>query len=295
MSRECDPAQLIQAHLYAAMQESTVVYTHGHHESVLRSHSWRTAQNSAAYLLPHIKKDMHILDIGCGPGTITLDFARLVPKGHVTGIEPAPGDILTKAQDLATTQGIENIEFRIGDIFELAEIFGDRKFDIVHVHQVLQHIDRRRVPEALMQMRAVTKLGGIVAARETDFAAMTWYPESRGLEEWMDTYQLVARANGGEPDAGRRLVSWALKAGFARENIAASAGTWCFSTPEEREWWCKLWADRTVSSNFKTTALKNGLVDEEKLDNIATSFMEWGRLEDGWFSLLNGEIICLVD
>jgi len=238
---------------------------------------------------------MHILDIGCGPGTITLDFARLVPKGHVTGIEPAPGDILTKAQDLATTQGIENVEFRIGDIFELAEIFGDRKFDIVHVHQVLQHIDRRRVPEALMRMRAVTKPGGIVAARETDFAAMTWYPESRGLEQWMDTYQLVARANGGEPDAGRRLVSWALKAGFTRENITTSAGTWCFSTPEEREWWCKLWADRTVSSNFKTTALKHGLVDEEKLDKIAASFMEWGRLEDGWFSLLNGEIICRLD
>lgn len=277
------------------MQNNTVVYTHGHHESVLRSHSWRTAQNSAAYLLPYIKEDMHILDIGCGPGTITLDFARLVPNGHVTAIEPAPGDILTKARDLATTQGVTNVEFRVGDIFELGQIFGDRKFDIVHVHQVLQHIDRRRVPEALMQMRAVTKPGGIVAAREVDFAAMTWYPESSGLEEWMDTYELVARANGGEPDAGRRLVSWALKAGFTRENITTSAGAWCFSTPEEREWWCKLWADRTVSSNFKTTALKNGIVDEEKLHRIATSFTEWSAFEDGWFSVPNGEIICRVD
>jgi ubiquinone/menaquinone biosynthesis C-methylase UbiE len=277
------------------MQENAVVYTHGHHESVLRSHNWRTAKNSAAYLLPHIKEDMHILDIGCGPGTITLDFAKLVPNGHVTGIEPAPGDVLTKARDLATTQNANNVEFRVGDIFELGEMFGDRKFDIVHVHQVLQHIDRWRVPEALMQMRAVTKPGGIVAAREVDFAAMTWYPESSGMEEWMDTYQLVARANGGEPDAGRRLVSWALKAGFTRENIKASAGTWCFSTPEEREWWCRLWADRTLSSNFKTTALKHGIVDEEKLNRIATSFMEWGRSEDGWFSVTNGEIIYCVD
>ena len=29
-------------------------YTHGHHESVLRSHRWRTAQNSAAYLLDRL-------------------------------------------------------------------------------------------------------------------------------------------------------------------------------------------------------------------------------------------------
>ena len=27
-------------------------YAHGHHERVLRSHRWRTAENSAAYLLP---------------------------------------------------------------------------------------------------------------------------------------------------------------------------------------------------------------------------------------------------
>jgi len=277
------------------MQESNIVYTHGHHESVLRSHSWRTAQNSAAYLLPHIRDDMHILDIGCGPGTITVDFARLVPKGHVTGIEPAPGDVLTKARDLATTQGVTNADFRVGDIFKLGEIFGDRKFDIVHVHQVLQHIDRRRVPEALMQMRAVTKPGGIVAARETDFAAMSWYPEISGMQEWMDTYQRVARANGGEPDAGRRLVSWALQAGFVREDITASTGSWCFSTPEEREWWYRLWADRTLSSNFKTTALKHGIVDEQKLDRIAASFTEWGKSEDGWFSVPHGEIMCRVN
>ncbi|KAG2134887.1 UbiE family methyltransferase [Suillus bovinus] len=278
------------------MPETTVVYTHGHHESVLRSHNWRTAQNSASYLLPYIQPNMHILDIGCGPGTITLDFATLVgPTGHITGIEPSPGDILAQAQETATSRGITNVEFKIGDIFELEGIFDNRKFDIVHVHQVLQHIDRERVSEALMQMRAVTKPGGIVAVRETDFAGMTWFPDSAGMTEWVDTYQLVARANGGEPNAGRRLVAWALGAGFARDKITTSAGTWCFSTPDEREWWSRIWADRTLSSNFKTTALKSGLVDEEKLNRIADKWTEWGKSEDGWFAILHGEIICRVD
>ncbi|KAG2064597.1 UbiE family methyltransferase [Suillus decipiens] len=278
------------------MPETTVIYTHGHHKSVLRSHSWRTAQNSASYLLPHIKPNMRILDIGCGPGTITLDFATLVgPTGHVTGIEPLPGDVLAQAREKATSRGITNVEFKIGDIFELEEIFKSRTFDIVHVHQVLQHIDRERVSEALMQMRAVTKPGGIVAVRETDFAAMTWFPASGGMTEWVDTYQRVARANGGEPNAGRRLVSWALGAGFARDKITTSAGTWCFSTPEEREWWSRLWADRTLLSNFKMTALKSGFADEEKLNRIADAWKEWGSSEDGWFAILNGEIICRVD
>src|SRR6188472_2086916 len=64
-------------------------YTHGHHESVLRSHEWRTAENSAAYLLPHLQPGMDLLDVGCGPGTITLDLARLVAPGHVVGVDAA--------------------------------------------------------------------------------------------------------------------------------------------------------------------------------------------------------------
>jgi cyclopropane fatty-acyl-phospholipid synthase-like methyltransferase len=52
---------------------NTYTYTHGHHESVLRSHRWRTAENSAGYLLPHLAPGMNLLDVGCGPGTITAD------------------------------------------------------------------------------------------------------------------------------------------------------------------------------------------------------------------------------
>ena len=88
------------------------VYTHGHHESVLRSHRWRTAENSAAYLLPHLKPHMRVLDIGCGPGTITAGLAGYVPDGHVTGIDAAP-DIVEQAREL--TAGRENIDFTTGD------------------------------------------------------------------------------------------------------------------------------------------------------------------------------------
>lgn len=61
------------------------IYTHGHHDSVLRSHRWRTLANSAAYLLPHLSPEFHVLDVGCGPGTITADLASRVT--HVTAVE----------------------------------------------------------------------------------------------------------------------------------------------------------------------------------------------------------------
>ena len=64
-----------------------MTYTHGHHESVLRSHTWRTVDNSAAYLAPHLTAGFNVLDLGCGPGTITADIGRRVAPGRVLGID----------------------------------------------------------------------------------------------------------------------------------------------------------------------------------------------------------------
>src|ERR1700749_3579205 len=86
-------------------------YTHGHHESVLRSHRWRTAENSAAYLLPHLRPDAKLLDVGSGPGTITLDLAERV--GHVTALEHTAQALdLTRAE--AARRGRADLEFVVG-------------------------------------------------------------------------------------------------------------------------------------------------------------------------------------
>ena len=68
-------------------------YTHGHHDSVLRSHRWRTAENSAAYLVPLLAPGLRLLDVGCGPGTITADLAGSGRPGHVVAIDNAAADV----------------------------------------------------------------------------------------------------------------------------------------------------------------------------------------------------------
>ncbi|MFS4104692.1 class I SAM-dependent methyltransferase [Streptomyces sp. PD-S100-1] len=266
-------------------QHETAVYTHGHHESVLRSHTWRTAANSAAYLLGSLKPHMKVLDIGCGPGTITADLAELVPDGHVTGVDRAPG-VLEQARATAAERGLENVEFAVADVHALD--WPDDTFCVVHAHQVLQHVGDP--VQALREMRRVTKPGGYVAVRDADYAAMTWYPQVPGLEDWLDLYERVARANGGEPDAGRRLRSWALAAGFT--DVTASSSTWTYATPEERQWWSGLWADRTLASAYAERATGGGHATEEQLRAVSEAWREWGRREDGWFAVLHGEILC---
>ncbi|MEV2194046.1 class I SAM-dependent methyltransferase [Streptomyces phaeochromogenes] len=267
------------------MSKETAVYTHGHHESVLRSHTWRTAVNSAAYLLPSLKPHMKILDIGCGPGTITADLAELVPDGHVTAVDHAPG-ILDQARATAAERGLENVEFAVADVHALE--YPDDTFCVVHAHQVLQHVGDP--VQALREMYRVTKPGGFVAVRDSDYAAMTWYPLSQGMDDWLDLYRRVARANGGEPDAGRRLKSWALTAGFT--DITSSSSTWCYATAEERAWWSGLWADRTVASAYADRATEGGHATAEQLNAVSEAWREWGRQENAWFSVLHGEILC---
>ncbi|MFD7334826.1 class I SAM-dependent methyltransferase [Streptomyces violascens] len=265
----------------------TAVYTHGHHESVLRSHTWRTAANSAAYLVGELKPHMRVLDIGCGPGTISADLAALVPDGHVTAVDHAPG-IVEQARAYAAGRGLGNMSFAVADVHALD--FPDDTFCVVHAHQVLQHVGDP--VQALREMRRVTRPGGIVAVRDSDYGAFTWFPEAPALDGWLELYHRVARANGGEPDAGRRLKSWALEAGYI--DIRASASTWCFATEEERAWWSGLWADRTVASSYAELAVDGGHATADELTAISESWREWGRRDDAWFMVPHGEILCRV-
>lgn len=265
-------------------QDQDDVYTHGHHESVLRSHASRTAANSAAYLIPHLSHGLKVLDVGSGPGTITADFAQLVAPGEVVGLDRAP-EVVAAATALARERHLHNLSFETGDVYNLD--FSDDSFDLAHAHQVLQHLTDP--VEALREMRRVTKPGGIVAVRDADFHGMSWYPQLPELDEWMALYQQVARHNQAEPDAGRRLLHWALAAGFT--DVTPSSANWLYATAEQRAWLAGVWADRTVGSAFAEQALAYGFADAATLTRISAGWRAWGAAKDGWFLMPNGEII----
>jgi ubiquinone/menaquinone biosynthesis C-methylase UbiE len=269
------------------MMSGKATYTHGFHASVLRSHSWRTAANSAAYLVPELKPGQELLDVGCGPGTITADLAGLVAPGRVTAVDSS-AEVVAQAERTAVEAGVEGIVFGTADVHALP--YPDDSFDVVHAHQVLQHV--ADPVQALREMRRVCRPGGVVAARDSDYAAFTWFPARPELDEWNALYHRVARSNGGEPEAGRMLRSWARAAGF--EEIRSGSSTWCYASDEERAWWGGMWAERITASAIAAQAVDGGFATEDDLKRISAGWDSWAADPDGWFSVLHGEVLCRV-
>jgi len=266
------------------VSERAETYTHGHDESVLRSHRWRTVENSAAYLRPLLVPGVTVLDVGCGPGTITNDIAQHVAPGRVRGID-ASADVIALASEASAGDGPANVSFATGDVYALD--LADGSVDVVHAHQVLQHVGDP--VSALGEMRRVCRPGGVVAARDSVYRAMSWYPRSDGLERWLALYCQVAEANGGEPDAGSHLRAWALQAGCS--DVTTSASAWCYATSDERAWWGGLWADRIVGTALGARAVELGLSDPRELQDLAAAWRAWAATDDAWFAVLHGEIL----
>jgi SAM-dependent methyltransferase len=261
-----------------------MTYTHGHHESVLRSHAWRTAENSAGYLLPHLRPGLSVLDVGCGPGTITVDLARIVVPGQVVGLD-ASEEVVAQARALGAESETANVRFEVGDIFALED--DDASIDVVHAHQVLQHLVEPVA--ALVELRRVLRPGGVLAARDSDYGAFVWAPAAPALDRWIELYLAVTARNGHDARIGPSLLGLAHAAGFS--DVTVSSTSWTFADSASRQWWGGLWADRVQYSRFAEQAVAYGLSDLNELQSIAQAFVNWAGSPDGVFIVPHVEIL----
>lgn len=226
---------------------------------------------------------MDVIDVGCGPGSITRGLAEAVGvTGLVVGIDNSAAVIETAAESTAPTPGLR---FGVASVYELP--FSDNTFDLAYGHQVLQHLGDPVA--ALTEINRVLKPGGLVAMRDADYGTMTHHPPEPAIRLWLDMYHQVAKANGGEPDAGRHLTQWISEAGF--ENSRITSSTWTYGTFAERHSWADLWANRITQSRFGDRAIELGLIDRTGLSDLAAGWRDWAAREHAWFAFIHGEIV----
>lgn len=276
-----------------AQSQAHNTYLSGYDRKATQHHEWRDAGNSAAHLLPVLIEKasknpiLSLLDVGAGSGTITASLASYIPRGRVIATDISE-EILGKALRHAKSVGALNVEVRKGSIYELP--FEDGSFDVVHASQLLAHLDDP-VNAVREMVRVARKPGGVVSLRESDLRAWSFYPEYPGMMAMNQMLCAVHEANGGNVNAGAQLVSLGMKVGVNREQIKASAGTWCYSTREERELWGGMLADRCINGAAPKKAIELGIASEAQLKEMAGGWKKWIDAEDGWFGSMHGEVI----
>ncbi len=259
-------------------------YLHGHHPSVIVDHAKRTADRAAAFFLPFIKPGARLLDVGCGPGSITAGLAQRVAPGETIAIDPAPSVIET-AKLLVNASAAEHLTFEVGNIYEPR--FGAETFDAVFAHQVLQHLSRP--VDALRQMLSLLKLGGVLGVRDVDWGSTTFYPESDGIRRFLTLYYELARRNGGEANAGRYLRRWLREAGFSETRVTTTTVSYTDSVATQE--WGDTYAERTLHSNLADKAVEYGVATRSELNDIANAWRTWGRDPDALFCFTHTEVV----
>lgn len=257
-------------------------YAHGHQSSVLTSHRWRTVANSAQYVVPFISHDSRILDVGCGPGSLTADLAVHYPNGLIKGVDISDSVIeFARMSNPART----NLSFDVVDAYHLP--YPDNSFDVVHAHQVLQHVSEPVV--LLKEMSRVVVPNGVIAVRDADYEKFSWAPDNHELRRWLNTYRTIARLCDGEPDAGRYLSQWVLDAHL--KVIARTSSVWEFVATSDVTWWGETWADRVLNSNYAQHALAHNLLTDSELHTIHDAWIEWSKEPLAHFVVPHEEII----
>jgi len=239
----------------------------------------RKAATEAAFFLPHLRRGNHVLDVGCGPGAITLGLAEAVVPGEVVGIDMQQSQV-QRARDLATERGIANVHFEVGDAYRLP--FPDRAFDAVFAHTVLMHLGEP--VRALAEMRRVLRPGGIVGVRDPDFETMLFAPTTPLLEQWLALMIRLRQHSGAHSFVGRHLRRLLLEGGF--ERAEASASVWSAGSLEET---------RRYTAFYKTWSPQalviEGVVTQATVDAMRAEFDAWAERPDAFHALTFGEAV----
>ena len=157
------------------------------------------------YLEINLKDAKKILDVGCGPGTVTKDIARFT-KGKVVGMDSSQ-DMIDVAKRIL--KDYDNVTLKVGSAEKIP--FKDNSFDIVTCNLVLMWAGNPQ--KVVDEMARVVKHGGcVLASLEPDYGGKLHFPEHPKVDPIFAGEAI--RKKGGDPHIGRKLRYYFVKAGL---------------------------------------------------------------------------------
>ena len=263
-------------------ETSTPDYTMGYEDSAVERLSRFTAETDAAYLMAHLRPGMRLLDVGCGPGNISVGLASAVAPGEFHGID-TKGSQVELANTAANDGGHYNARFQVADALYLP--FPDNHFDVVHCHTVLMHIPDTMA--ALAEIKRVLKEGGVLGAREPIVEKFFIEPDIGHLNKVWAIFSAVVVASGGHPDMGKELRARFSDSGFV--NVVATGALETWGSPSETatfaEYFFRL--DRTVVDQ----AVSHGIATKDEFDSLQEAKEVWKEDPGAFAAVAWGECL----
>jgi ubiquinone/menaquinone biosynthesis C-methylase UbiE len=238
---------------------------------------------AAAFLAPHLRSGMRLIDCGCGPGSITVDLARAVAPGEAIGID-LRDDALTQGRTLARERGITNVTFHAASVYQLP--YADSSFDAAFACAVLQHLATPLA--ALKELRRVMKPGGVIGIADGSSTITFRYPTNPILQAWDRLRGLEREYNTGRPYEALALRALLREAGFARTRasgtLTTEAGPPAGSLEETR----RIAQNHVIRLRgaLGRLAVAQGWATREALEEMAESLIAWGEAPDAFYARL---------
>ncbi|MDE2836106.1 MAG: methyltransferase domain-containing protein [Chloroflexota bacterium] len=259
-------------------------YTMGFSEEILEALRRGTAEANSAFLLPHLRPGLRVLDVGCGPGTISVGLAEAVEPGELHGVDMEESQV-ELARAVAASRRQENAVFHVGDVLALP--FEDDFFDVAHCHNVLMHVPDTRA--ALTEVKRVLKPGGLIGCREMIGESSFAYPDFGVTRNAWDMFEDLLAADDGHPQLGKELKGHVLEAGFT--NVRVSASWDIYSTPDDIAFIYGVVNNWFLSPEVTEAAIKYGAATRELCDRIADAYSRWKDSPGAVFGVAYGEIV----
>lgn len=167
-----------------------------------------------------LRGGMQVLDLGCGPGDVSLLAAELVGKqGRVIGVD-TNANVLQIAQARAQAAGLSHVSFLVGNIDELTLT---QQFDAIVGRLILMYMPQ---PAAVLrQLAAHLRPGGVLAFQEHDIPPQSdaTLPASALWEQAVDWCTQAFKRVGVESRMGMKLSSTFLAAGLPAPQLRYEA------------------------------------------------------------------------
>lgn len=249
-------------------------YVHGYEEWTRQWMSERTATRDLAFLLPHLRPGMDVIDCGCGPGSITVGLAEIVAPGKVIGVDLETRQLET-ARAVASERGVANLRFDQASIYELP--YPDATFDVAVAHYVIEHVSEP--VRALREMCRVLRPGGIAAVKDPYYPAFTFRPALPAMLRYEELASRVRRHNGASDDYAADLRACLLEAGFERTEAAAGILTVAGRDPVT-PFFRLIRENQLREPAFRDTVIEQGWATESELDELREDVVEMATRND---------------